>query len=299
MIRRDVRSEPPVQDLDELVERMSRAAGDVEDLAAGGRLLHRQHVGRHDVVDVREVARLLAGPVDGRRPALAHREDESRDDCAVLRPRVLVAAEDVEVAQGHGLEPVHRREHAAVLLGGELRDCVRRQRLRSDAFGPGQARGIAVDRRRGGEDEPADALVTGVEQHVQRPSDVDLARRDRVLYRARHRRQRPLVEDHVAAADGVVDALVAAQVALDELYVAVDLGEIAAMTGREVVEDLHGVPARKQLRHEVGADEAGTSCHQDAHFGARLATHGWPLRRSGAQTDAKAPARLACRRTGC
>ena len=63
------------------------------------------------------------------------------------------------------------------------------------------------------------------------------------------------MEDELDAADGVVDALVAPQLALDHLDVVLEPGEIPAVAGREVVEHAHAVTALEQRPNEVAADE--------------------------------------------
>ena len=109
-------------------------------------------------------------------------------------------AEHVEVAQRDRLEPVGDAEAAAVALGGELAGRVGRDRQRGHVLVLGQLRVGAVDRRGGGEDDAADAGVARREQHVQRPDHVRRVARERILDRARHGRQRRLVEDDLAAA---------------------------------------------------------------------------------------------------
>lgn len=180
-------------------------------------------------------------------------------------------AEYVEVAKRHRLQPVHRREHSAVLLRRELRHRVGGERHRCLPLGPGEAGRVAVYGGRGGEHDAPDALVTRREKNVQCPTDVDLARRDRILHRARYRRQRSLMEDDLAPADGVVDALVASQIALDQLNLVLDAREVVAVAGREVVEDPDLVTAGEQFLNEVRADEARPTCDEDAHGSARIA----------------------------
>ena len=89
------------------------------------------------------------------------------------------------------------------------------------------------------------------------------------LDRARHRRQRTLVEDDLDAADGVVDALVAAQLALDDLDVVLETVEIGAVAGGEVVEHAHRVAALEQSADEVVADESGASGDEDLRLTRR------------------------------
>ena len=85
-----------------------------------------QRRARH-VADVDVVARLPAVAEDARRPAFGQRAEEDRDH-ARLAVRVLPRPVDVAVAQrdvARPVEPVVRRE---VLLAGELRDAVGRER---------------------------------------------------------------------------------------------------------------------------------------------------------------------------
>ena len=63
------------------------------------------------------------------------------------------------------------------------------------------------------------------------------------------------MEDDLDAAHGRVDALVRAQVALDELDVVLEPGEVGPAAGREVVEHADVVAAREQRADEVRADE--------------------------------------------
>ena len=64
---------------------------------------------------------MLAVTVDRRGPSPEQREDEPRDHGRVMRERVLAGTEDVEIPEGHGLEPVDGVKRAAVALDRELR----------------------------------------------------------------------------------------------------------------------------------------------------------------------------------
>ena len=185
--------------------------------------------------------------------------------------------EDVEVAERDRLEAVDAVEADAVALRGELRHRVGRDRVGLLRLGARQGPGVAVDRRRRGVDDAAHVLVARREQDVQRPLDRDRARRQRILHRARHRRQRALVEDELDAANRVVDALVAAQLPLDDLDVVLQPGEVRAVAGGEVVEHANGVAALEERANEVRADEAGSAGDEDD------ATHAGDVIRSPAR----------------
>ena len=63
------------------------------------------------------------------------------------------------------------------------------------------------------------------------------------------------MEDELAAADGVVDPLVALNVPLDQFDVPVDLEQVLPMPGGEVVQHAHLVAVTQQPVHEMGPDE--------------------------------------------
>ena len=120
----------------------------------------------HDVRDKREVARL--GPVaeDDRRVAVQGGRDEQGDHGAILRIEVLARAEDVEVAQHHGLESIRPPERLAVGLARDLRRGIRRQRARQEPLVLGDFDGIPVGRRRSGEHHTGHPGLARREQHV-------------------------------------------------------------------------------------------------------------------------------------
>ena len=155
------------------------------------------------------------------------RADEARHHRRVLRGRVLARAEDVEVPQRDRLDAVHAREADAEALRRELRDGVGRDRVGRLRLDAREGPAVAVHRRRRRRHDAADALVAGGEENVERALDVDGRGRQRILHRARHRAERPLVEDDLDAADRRVDALVRAQVALDDLDVTAERSEVS------------------------------------------------------------------------
>jgi hypothetical protein len=73
------------------------------------------------------------------------------------------------------------------------------------------------------------------------------------------------MKDDVAPSDRVMDALVALDVALDELDVPVEGGDVRPPAGREVVENPDAMPERGESRSKVGADEASPTGDQDTH----------------------------------
>ena len=72
------------------------------------------------------------------------------------------------------------------------------------------------------------------------------------------------MEDDVDPADGVVHALVAPQLPLDDLDVGVEPGEVVPVAGGEVVEHAHAVAALEQRVYQARADEAAAAGDEDA-----------------------------------
>src|SRR5205814_4386184 len=105
-----------------------------------------------------------------------------------------------------------------------------------------------------------------------RSLDVDRARRQRILNRARHGRQRALMEHDLDVARRRVHALVAAQLALDDLDVTLEIGEVGAVPGREVVEDDDVLAEIQQAADEVRADETAAARDEDSATHATAST---------------------------
>jgi hypothetical protein len=122
-------AEQRLQPADDVEQAHAITAANVEHAGGFGRL-GGPAVGVHDVVDVGEVARLVAVAVDLERLPGECPQDEARDHRRVLRGRVLPRAEDVEVAQAHRLHAVQALPHRRVLLAGRLGHRVGRDRSR-------------------------------------------------------------------------------------------------------------------------------------------------------------------------
>ena len=127
------------------------AGADVEDAAAvAGRGEQRVD----DVADEDEVARLAAVAEDRRRLPAREALEEDRDDAA-LEARLLPRAEDVAEAERDVPAAVDAVPAGEVLLGAELRDPVRRERLRAARPRPRGRRTRRRSRRRSRRRRPA------------------------------------------------------------------------------------------------------------------------------------------------
>ena len=72
------------------------------------------------------------------------------------------------------------------------------------------------------------------------------------------------MEDDLDSAHRVVHALVAPQLALDNLELLDDVGEVSSVAGGEVVEHAHGVALLEQPAREVRADESAAPGDENA-----------------------------------
>ena len=78
------------------------------------------------------------------------------------------------------------------------------------------------------------------------------------------------MEDDLDSSYGVVNPLVAPELALDEVDVPIEPGQIGAVAGREVVEHAHLVAPREEGANDVRADEAGSAGDEDPHAGVTV-----------------------------
>ena len=122
MDRSDGHTHDPAQYSQQLQQRARPAACDVEH-PAGDHLswcVGRCQVGLDNVIHEGEVPALLAVTVDHWWLAPCECPYEEGDDRGVGRVRALPGPEDVEVAEGHGLEAIELCEDTAVVLAGQL-----------------------------------------------------------------------------------------------------------------------------------------------------------------------------------
>jgi hypothetical protein len=255
-------------------------AGHVEDLV-GRAGLGGKDVGAGDVADVDEVHRLRAVAEYEQRAALGDPLHPAHEHLGVDAVDVHPRAVDVEVAEGHVVEAVHRMEAAQEAFVEGLRRAVERVVcVRVVRLGGGEALGQAVDRGRrcgnhlvhAGLDGGLDDVEGAVDEHLDGQPGVLRALRDADCR---------LVEDHVDVLGHVPNQRSIADVALHDGHWAAGGGkvEVLATAAVEVVEDhdLGGLEL-DQLVGEVRADYSRASRDQDA-FSAQRAFAGVGSRR--------------------
>ena len=139
-----------MQQFEGFIERASVSGGDVENLSRGLRRgsFAGQQICLHRVVNVSEVAALLAVAEDRGLLATQHHGNELGEDTGIGRGGILPRAEDVEVAQGHGLKLVATIKRNQVMLAGQLGDGIGRNGIGLHGLDLGQGGSVAVCGRR-------------------------------------------------------------------------------------------------------------------------------------------------------
>ena len=214
------------------------------------------------VVDVKPIADLHTVPVDRQRLIFNGVGDHQRDQLLgkLVRPVVVRAVRD----DGRQTVRVEVRPDQVVRRG--LRRRVGRQQISLDALDLRQLGMIAIDRTARGVNKRAHLLIARREQHVERAVDVRVVAVQRLGNRARYRPERALMQHVVHAGAGFVAEVADAQVALKEAEAfplaggdeVLELVEVLAVAGGEVVEAHHSLVEFEEVFDEVGADEAGS-----------------------------------------
>ncbi len=237
------------------------AAADVERHAVGlGRRLRRAQVRLDDVVDVGEVARLLAVAVHLGAGAGEAGHREPRHDRRVLGLGVLPRPVDVEVAQRHRRHAVAAIHAGAVDLERELAGRVRRARRERHRLPQRELGLVPVDRAAARGHDHGAGVARG-EQHVQGSAHVHVGREPRLLHRPRHRALGALVVDRGAAACRVGHGRLVAQVRLDEPHLG-RLAQVVEGAVGEIVEADDLGPVGHEPTAQMGTDESSGSCHE-------------------------------------
>ena len=150
----------------------------------------------------------------------------------------LAGAEHVEEPERQGPQPVAALIRHRVLLGGELADGVRAQRLRGEPFVL-RERGVgAVHRRRRCDHHDRVVERAGRFEYPQRAGGVRLVAGDRIDDRSWHRRDRCEVHDRVDAftvdGGGLGERIGIEDRPFDEVQV--DAVEVGAVPGGQIVD---------------------------------------------------------------
>ena len=194
----------------ELVDRERAPAAEIDDLAARRGRVERAHPTLHDVVDVDEVAGLLAVAEDGDRLAAQQVAGEDAEHALIRVAEGLARAVDAEHAQRCDAEieaevgPLRSCMHVA--LGGELGDAVVGIRQAGFALGRRHGLAVAVERHRAGIDQPRHLVLQAQLENVQRAFDIGAQVRGRIGEGADDRDLTRDVADRVqAAGEGRLD----------------------------------------------------------------------------------------------
>lgn len=222
-------------------------------------------VGLDDILDISEVAALLAIAIDATLLTADEQLDELGDDGCVGSVGILTATEDIEISQAIGVEAIVTCVLLGPLLIGALGDGIGREKVTLLTFGLGEVGLIAIDGTGGGIDEFLDSVLTGCLQHVEGSLDIVERIEQGHLDAARHRAPCCLIEDIVNAFAGLHAGVKVFDVALDKLIfgVAKEHIDVLLLASAEVIEATHFIAEVEDGLTEVGADEASTACHEE------------------------------------
>ncbi len=169
----------------------------------------RENVRRRQVLDVDvvtdrgAVGRLVVGPIHLDVRGVADRRPQHvRDQMClgvVVLPGIAACSCDVEVAQAHRAQPIGAAEVADHPIDRELRSAVRVRRQCRRVLRYRDLIGLAVDRRRRGEDEQRDGRGHHRLEQIQGASDVGAVVTLGPGNRLTHERQRGEVQDAIEA----------------------------------------------------------------------------------------------------
>jgi len=171
------------KEAEEDIEARAVANRNIVDLIGGFRVFAggSKQVCLDGVIDITEVAAGFAIAVDIHRLAVDHTGDPFRDDRCVGTVGVLPLAEDVEVAQADGLEPIGAGKNIGIKFIDQFGDRIGREWLTNVGFNFRQCRVVAIGGTAGGVDETFDFGITGGDQHVEEAADVGVVGGDGVF----------------------------------------------------------------------------------------------------------------------
>src|ERR1700730_19401175 len=191
-----------LQQLQRIVERVTPARSKIKGAAGEAWRLAGLQIRRHQMVDKREIARLLSVSKNGRLAAIAHGGYKQRKYAGVRRTGILARPKDVEIAESDEIESVGAVKYAAVEFADEFGNAVGRNGRRRHAFMLWQRWRVAINRGRAGEDDAANSGISRGDENVECAIHVDLVGLQRLLYRARHGSARREMDDVIGAAAG-------------------------------------------------------------------------------------------------
>ena len=187
-------------------------------------------------------------------------------DGGVLGGRVLARTEDVEVAEHDRLDAVELAQRVDVVLAP--RACSRRTATAGPAAwsrGRAASPGCRRSDDEPGEHDPAHAVAGRGEHDLDRAVHVGVVGRPRVDDRAGDRRDRGLVEDHLAARGRPIERRRVEDAALDQRDPIRTGSRRQREPGRQVVDHRDLVAAREEGADEVVTDEPGAAGDENPH----------------------------------
>ena len=230
---------------------------------AGKGFLCTEYQRGNDILHVDKIPGLLAIAEDRDPLPSEGAPDENGDGGGVGAVRILAWAEDVEEAEGAGVEDAGAAVEIEIVFPVQLGDRVRGFGFREHTLGFGDGRVVAVNRRRGGVDDFFHAVTGGGIQDIQQALDVDIDGFQRALHRLGDADKSGKIENAIHPGDGVLHHLWIGDRSVDESVI--EAIEIFPVSGAQVVQhaDLSGLAL--EVLDKVGAYEARAAGDKNFH----------------------------------
>jgi hypothetical protein len=115
---------------------------------------HGQQIGLHHIINIGEIPGLFPIAKNDRRTTIEECIDKPRDDRRVDRGWILFGTKNIEISERDRFKAVELKKELAVLLSDIFLQGIGGKRVGRYLLSLRQGRGIAIDRRRGGIDDP-------------------------------------------------------------------------------------------------------------------------------------------------
>ncbi len=199
-----------------MIQGESAARAHVENLARNVWRFTREQIGLDSVLDIREIASLLAVTEDHRLRLFQESGAEFCKYARIGRAGILPGPENIEVAERNVFEAVHAAKRLRIQLADVLRDAVGRNGFRLHGFDFWQRGRLAIGRRRSREDQALDLGVACRDEDVECAVDIDAIGFDGVFHRPRHGGTRRKMQDAFSFVNGFAHHLEVRDTPFDE-----------------------------------------------------------------------------------
>ena len=222
----------------------------------------KKHIGRHNIFDVNEIARLVAIAVD-RDGQIFHRAiNEDRHGGGILTLGILARPKNIEVAQAGSRQAAFVCKHRAIELPVELGAGIGAFRLGQHGLQLGDHRIVAVNGGGGAQRQLFHAGPGRLFEHDESAGGVDFIALDGLGHGFRHADHGREMKNVIHSLHRLTHRLPIQNRGGDKLML--KGGEIGFETGAQIIEHAHLGPALKMF-DDVAANKPGSAGDENFH----------------------------------